>query len=63
MMICIELLRNKILPKQNQYLTKGANPNSKHGYVSYHIHTQCIVHVGANSNSCDIYIYIYVSNE
>ena len=38
----------------------GANPNKKHGWVSYHIHVHtviyCIVHVGANSNSCDIYV-------
>ena len=26
-------------------LNKGANPNKKHGGVSYYIHTHCIVHI------------------
>ena len=37
-------------------LNKGANPNKKHHWVSYHTVIYCIVHVWANSNSCDVYV-------
>ena len=52
-------MRKQHVVDSKDLLKKGANPNRKYGWVSYHI-TQsiiyCIVHVGANSNSCDIYV-------